>query len=336
VEPAPLRDWRGRRPWGDAAGMELLCYLHPGWNPRIRPAEATRPWMDRTPEAFAYRCLPLNIANAHGWEVLSPCSFEAYWLGGAETRDVVLRVPPGVPAEDRPVSLFGNGTVTFHIFGLFRTPPGWNLWVGGSPNRPKDGIQPLTGIIETDWSPYTFTMNWRFTRRGRTVRFEKGEPICFFFPVRRDALTGVEPKLVPMESAPDVMAQFQAWSRSRDAFQAEVARNPPRTPADRWQKRYYRGVDMRDRVPAPDHQAKLRVPGFVAAEAAGPGCPVAGSAARLGEAIGAVAAGIARGEERAALVARLVGAGMGQAEAGVAVEAALRAGGAIAPPGPPP
>src|SRR5689334_8953002 len=58
---------------------DFICYLHEGWNPRIRPAEATRPWMDATPEAFAYRCLPLNIANAHGWEILSPCSFEAIW-----------------------------------------------------------------------------------------------------------------------------------------------------------------------------------------------------------------------------------------------------------------
>jgi hypothetical protein len=28
--------------------------------------------MDASPEAFAYRCLPLNIANAHGWGILTP------------------------------------------------------------------------------------------------------------------------------------------------------------------------------------------------------------------------------------------------------------------------
>jgi hypothetical protein len=36
----------------------------------LRAAPATRPWMDETSDAFAYRCLPLNIANAHGWEFL--------------------------------------------------------------------------------------------------------------------------------------------------------------------------------------------------------------------------------------------------------------------------
>ena len=67
--------------------QELVCYLHAGWAPLIRPAPATRAWMDATPEAFAYRCLPLNIANAHGWEILSPCGFEAVWDGGSTVAD---------------------------------------------------------------------------------------------------------------------------------------------------------------------------------------------------------------------------------------------------------
>ena len=37
--------------------------------------------------------------------------------------------------------------------------------VTGPFNQPKDAIQPLTAIVETDWAPFTFTMNWKFTRR---------------------------------------------------------------------------------------------------------------------------------------------------------------------------
>ncbi|MBV8400824.1 MAG: hypothetical protein JOZ17_19130, partial [Acetobacteraceae bacterium] len=245
--------------------MDLICYRHEGWDPQIRPAEATRAWMDASPEAFAYRCLPLNIANAHGWEILSPCSFEARWTGGGSVDDVLIRVAPDVPHEVRPVSLFGQATITFHIQGLFRTPPGWNLWVGGSPNRAKEGIAPLTGVIETDWSPYTFTMNWRFLRRNHLVRFEAGEPICFVFPLLRDALESFQPKFVPLADAPEVGAQFEAWSQSRNAFQEVVRRKPPQAPADKWQKRYYRGIDMRDRTPVPDHRSKLRLKPFVEA-----------------------------------------------------------------------
>ena len=44
---------------------------------------------------------------------------------------------------------------------------GWNTFVTGPMNGIKDGIAPLSGVIETDWSPYSFTMNWRFTRPGK-------------------------------------------------------------------------------------------------------------------------------------------------------------------------
>ena len=243
--------------------MDFLCYLHDGWQPLIRPAEASRPWMDATPEAFAYRCLPLNIANAHGWEILTPIGFEAYWRGGAATADVIIRPDAGMPAGSAPVSLFGQGTFTIHIQALFRTPPGWNLLVGGSPNSAKEGVAPLSGVIETDWSPYTFTMNWRFLRRNHWVRFEAGEPICFFQPTQRDALERMNPKFVALKDDPEAARQFAEWSQSRNAFQAAVAQQPPAVAADQWQKRYYRGLDMDDQPGVADHRAKLRLKPFV-------------------------------------------------------------------------
>jgi hypothetical protein len=175
---------------------------------------------------------------------------------------VEIEGPADTPEALRPVALFGQATITFHIQGLFRTPPGWNLWVGGSPNRFKDGIQPLTGIVETDWSPYTFTMNWRFTRPDHWVRFEEGEPVCFFFPLPRAYLDDVQPRFAPIEEDAETARKFADWSRSREAFQAEVARNPPKTPADKWQKAYYRGVDPDGAPGAPDHQTKPRLRPF--------------------------------------------------------------------------
>src|SRR4051794_16746793 len=107
--------------------MDLTCYVFAGWEPRIRPASSKREWMDEAPEAFPYRCLPLNIANGHGWEILSPCGFEVVWKGGLNVSDVVVRPDPGARPEDVPVALFGQGTFTFHVQGLLRTAPGWNL-----------------------------------------------------------------------------------------------------------------------------------------------------------------------------------------------------------------
>ncbi len=109
--------------------MDLTCYLYTGWEPRIRPATARRDWMDDAPESYPYRCLPLAIANSHGWEVLSPCGFEVEWNGGAAPEDVTVRPDDGTAPELVPVALFGLGTFTIHIQGLFRTPPEWNLFV---------------------------------------------------------------------------------------------------------------------------------------------------------------------------------------------------------------
>ncbi len=275
--------------------MDFLCYLHEGWHPLIRPAEPSRPWMDRTPEAFAYRCLPLNIANAHGWEILTPNGFEAYWRGGSSTADVIVRPDVGMPSSSAPVSLFGQGTFTIHIQGLFRTPPGWNLMAGGSPNSAKDGVAPLTGVIETDWAPYTFTMNWRFTRRNHWVRFEAGEPICFIQPVQRSALERMTPKFVPLSDNPDAARQFAAWSESRNSFQAKVAEKPPSAPTDQWQKRYYRGLDMDDKQGVADHQAKLRLKPFVEGVPEETAPPLTVDADRLEKAIVSVIASVRAG-----------------------------------------
>jgi hypothetical protein len=243
--------------------MDLTCYLHPAWAPFIRPAPSTRPWMDATPEAFAYRCLPLNIANAHGWEILNPHGFTATWNGTMGVDAVTVTPDPGAGPNTRmALSLFGQGMLTFHVEGLFRTPPGWSLWIGGSPNRFKDALSPLTGVVETDWSPFTFTMNWRFTRPHTPVRFEAMEPFGFVFPLERAAVAGFTPRFAPLSDDPQLEEQFTAWSRSRDDFHQRMKTDAGTLPSERWQKHYYRGKDISGKDLAKDHMAKLRLTPF--------------------------------------------------------------------------
>ncbi len=116
-------------------------------------------------------------------------------------------------------------------------------------------------------------MNWRFTRPGQVVRFEENEPFCFLFPIERQLVERVRPRIAPIETAPELKRQFDAWSASRDRFQAEVRRNPPTAPADKWQKLYYRGVDADGAPGCPDHRAKLRLPEFEGSAAFHQGAP---------------------------------------------------------------
>jgi hypothetical protein len=104
--------------------------------------------MDETPSRFAYRCTPLSIANASGWEILSPCSFQATWNGSIGLDAISIRSE----GDDHSfvISHFGSGVLTFHTGYLFRTPPGWAVWARGAPNTVKDGIAPLDGLVETD------------------------------------------------------------------------------------------------------------------------------------------------------------------------------------------
>ena len=237
--------------------MKLTCYAIGRDTPAIRPAPATRPWMDAIRENHAYRCLPLTIANSHGWDVVWPYAFSAEWAGGDHPDTLVLRRDDATPPPAHQVAThFGYGIVTFHLSYLFRTEPGWDLVASGPWNRPKDGIAALTGVIETDWLPYPFTMNWQMTRPG-TVRFERDEPVCTIFPVRRGTLAAVEPEIVALDDHPEVAEQLRDWQQRRAQFARDLYA-APRALKDAWQRDYFVGR-MPDGSAIPDHQTKLRL-----------------------------------------------------------------------------
>jgi len=237
--------------------MRLILYPTSGTKPVVRPAPVTRPWMDEAPQGFAYRCLPLNIANAHGWEVLCPSTFEAIWNGGARPTDVEIQQldNAGWPG----LAHFGCGVVTFHLGYLVRTEPGYDLWVGGPPNAPKDGIIPLTGIVETDWAPYSFTMNWRFTRPNCRIRFERGEPFCTFFPIPRALLEQVTPEIRDLASDPEIKAEFDTWTASRGRFLVDLPQPGSEANRQGWQRDYFRGVTPDGRRVVDTHRTKVQL-----------------------------------------------------------------------------
>lgn len=241
--------------------MKLIAYRLDGHALDIRPASVDRDWMDATHERFAYRCLPLAIANAHGWEIGCPMGMTVSWTGGDAADSIVVR--PDDPARDpMAVGHFGYGVLTFHIPCLFRTEPGFDLWVQGPVNAPKDGAFALTGVVETDWSPYTFTMNWMLTEPDLEVRFEAGEPICQIFPVRRRELEQFAPELRDLSEAPELQAQYDAWRASRSGFNADLKEEGSEARAQRWQKAYYRGVDANGAAGVDDHRTRIRLAPF--------------------------------------------------------------------------
>jgi hypothetical protein len=206
----------------------------------LEPAPAARLWMDESRDRFAYRCLPLVIANQSGWVIACPRNFAVRWNGGCYPKDVRLFFGREKP-DNRIMSHFGEGVVTFWIPYLFRTPPGINLWVKGPSNCVKDGVQALEAVVETDWSVSSFTMNWKLTRPRHTVRFAAGEPICMVVPVPRGLAESIEPRQKRLADNPQLSEQFHAWSRSRSQFLEALDNGDAAAVTRGWEKDYMKG-----------------------------------------------------------------------------------------------
>ena len=77
--------------------MKLIAHVIDGHHVDIRPAPVERDWMEATNQRFAYRCLPLNIANA--------------WVGGSVQRrlprHVVTARPRTTPSSSEPTQARG-------------------------------------------------------------------------------------------------------------------------------------------------------------------------------------------------------------------------------------
>ena len=101
----------------------------------MEPAGGKREWMDATPDKFAYRCLPLVMANQAGWVLRCPLNFSARWNGGSQGSDTKVTFPDGEgPNAGQIRSHFGSGILTFSMPWLFRTSQGYGLWVRGPSN----------------------------------------------------------------------------------------------------------------------------------------------------------------------------------------------------------
>lgn len=248
------------------AENSIIAYRIPGWSryPEIVPAPADREWMDTGTKGWANRCLPLRIANQAGWCILNDTDFDAIWDGknGLESLKILPRDQSREPIF--AISMFGYGILTISIPFLFRTPPLHNLMVRGPANFFKDGAAPLEGLVEADWTPYTFTMNWKITRAMRPIRFAAGEPVCMLTPILRGELNQFRGEIRNLQSEPELLAGYTAWHQQR------VAREQERIEAASNERRGVQGHYIRGQgylgESGSGHQTKLAVRPFVEAE----------------------------------------------------------------------
>lgn len=226
-----------------------------GWV--IEPASPRRRWMDEFANGFPYRCLPLSIANQCGWVVRCPVGFAATWYGGQAATSVRLSFDEHPERFCKEItSHFGGAVLTFSLPWLFRTAPGVCLYVRGLPNSFRAGATALDAIVETQWAPMTFTMNWKLHDEHRTVRFEQGDAIALLMPVSLPLIESTEPRIRPIDADPALAAEFRAWSAYRSGFIERTDRAP-----EEWQKDYMAGRHV-DGKAEPEHKSRLKVRPF--------------------------------------------------------------------------
>jgi hypothetical protein len=245
----------------DVSESELVAYQL--WEPALPlvPAGAQRGWMSATPDRFAYRCLPLVVANQSGWFILSDRGLEIWWDGGPGPASIQIRDLSSKDKRNCPSSHFGGGVVTWSIPYVFRTPPGYDLIVRGPTNWCKDGISPLDGVVETDWSAAPFTINWKVTRPNWPLRFEEGEPIAMILPAQRGCLSSIQPCIRPINEAPELSRLYRLWKDHRDR---SLRHNSAVRGAYRksWDRHYWRGVSVGNTEIAAEHRVGLQLRQF--------------------------------------------------------------------------
>lgn len=244
--------------------LNLTAYQILDTPARIEAAPRTRGWMDQTWKGFANRCLPLLMANQHGWVIYAGQTIAASWTGESGKDAVKIEVLEDGGSKRRWASShFGSGIITWEIPFLFRTPPGWNLYVKGPANFPRDGVGYLEGLVETDWATASFTYNIKITRPNFRIVFLKNDPLCAIVPQERGQLEKWFPSIVPLQSDAALNNSYNAWQKSRTIWNKKLAERDPEVTKEGWQKHYFQGESV-DGTETPDsqHQSKQSLRAF--------------------------------------------------------------------------
>jgi hypothetical protein len=183
----------------------------------IKPSSVRRDWMDGT-SGMAYHCLPLNIANQYGWVCHNIKTFTATWDGGISQDSLKIDINQEREKSTQVASShFGHGIITIPTDFLVKTPENVSIYIRGVSNHNYENVYPLDGIVESDWLPFTFTMNYKFSKPG-SVTFKKGDPLFMFFPIDRRYIENFDIVQKPISSNEDLMNKYNKYGKARSSY----------------------------------------------------------------------------------------------------------------------
>lgn len=168
----------------------INIYTNNGTAPNLGTFKAKREWLEGT---NGYQCPPMTLANTLGWYFAMEESIVVNWNGSYNPGSIKITYEAtGEPVNYTVASSnFEGGVLTLTPFERphFETPPGYSLLIFPAPNMWIDGIVPLSGIVETDWSSWPFPSNWKVTTPNKDIVIPKGYPILTFIPINIEELS---------------------------------------------------------------------------------------------------------------------------------------------------
>ncbi len=232
--------------------MKITAYKVKKETLGLVPAKTTRKWMDESINKHPYRCLPMLMANSYGWDLVSKSEFTAEWNGGKYPKDLTITNASG---ECVPTSHFGEGIITWHTGFLFRTEYPYGVFVTGSQNEPIKNITCLSGIVESHWLSFPFTLNWKFTCPSK-IKVEIGDVISQLILVRLDIFEQVEAEIIEISENPQLKKEYEDFCKYRSEFNSKPDRKK-----EEWQKNYFLGTKLSGES-VDLHNTKVKAPPF--------------------------------------------------------------------------
>ena len=94
----------------------------------------------------------------------------------------------------------------------------------------------MTAVVESDWLPCKFTMNYRFTQPVR-VQWKAGELYAQLCVVRAGIQEGVQPVIHQLEEDERLAANHAAWRERGTRMRARLEARDPAALKDGWDSR---------------------------------------------------------------------------------------------------
>jgi hypothetical protein len=148
---------------GRYIGKYINIYRFDGNDITATPLPSKREWMK---DGGGLNCPPMMLGNTLGWYYGLEEDITFNWDGNNAPGSVkITNTVTGNPvSNDIANNNFGQGVITFGgSKSHFETSEGYSLLLSGPSNMWINGINPCTGIVETDWSAFPFPMNWKIT-----------------------------------------------------------------------------------------------------------------------------------------------------------------------------